>query len=49
MKKSMAKYNPKSTILCDLIEPNEAVKDATDMKALVVKDEQISFSDVYFK
>ena len=46
VKKSMAKYDPKSPILCDRIEPDEEVKDATDMKALVVKDEQISFIDV---
>lgn len=42
VKKSMAKYDPKSPILCDTIGPDEIVKDAGDMKALVVKDGQLS-------
>ena len=46
VKKSMAKYDPQSPILCDSIGPDEEVKDANDMKALVQKEEQLSLFDV---
>ncbi len=42
VKKSMAKYDPKSPILCDVIRDDEEVKDASDMKPLVEKDGQLS-------
>ena len=45
VKKSMARYDPHSPILCDTIGPDEEVKDAGGMKALVVKDDQMSFFD----
>lgn len=47
VKKSMAKYDPKSPILCDRIEPNEEIKDAADMNTLLNKDLQLSFIDFY--
>ena len=46
VKKSMAKYDPKSPILCDTINPGEEVKDATDQKRLVQYDQQISMFDM---
>ena len=42
VKKHMAKYDPKSPILCDVLGPDEQVKDASDMKPLVIKDGQMS-------
>lgn len=45
VKKSVSRYDPLSPILCDSIGENEVVKDASDMKPLVVKDNQMSFFD----
>lgn len=45
VKKSVSRYDPMSPILCDRIGENEVIKDASDMKPLVVKDNQISFFD----
>ncbi len=45
VKKNMEKYDPNSPILCDRIEDGEPVKDAADMRPLVVKDGQMSLSD----
>ena len=46
VKKSMERYDPMSPILCDVIRPDEAVKDAADMKPLVMKaDGQMSLFD----
>ncbi len=46
VKKSMERYDPMSPILCDVIRPDEVVKDAGDMKPLVMKkDGQLSLFD----
>ncbi len=45
VKKSVSRYDPMSPILCDRIGENEVIKDASDMKPLVVKDNQISLFD----
>lgn len=46
VKKNMAKYDPKSPILCDTIGEGEEIKDASDMKPLVIKnDGQMSLFD----
>ncbi len=47
VKKSMAKYDPNSPILCDTVGPDEQIKDASDMKPLVQKEsnEQLSLFD----
>ena len=45
VKESMAKYDPKSPILCDRIAPDEVIKDASDMKPLVEWDGQMSLFD----
>lgn len=42
VKKSMAKYDVNSPILCDTIGPNEEIKDAGDMKSILIKDVQLS-------
>ncbi len=46
VKKSMAKYDPLSPILCDSIGEDEVIKDAADMKALVSRDRQMSLFDL---
>lgn len=45
VKKSISRYDPLSPILCDRIGEDEVIKDASDMKPLVVKDNQMSFFD----
>ncbi len=45
VKKNMAKYDPESPILCDVISDGEEVKDASDMKSWVDKEWQMSFFD----
>ncbi|SEQ98607.1 protein of unknown function [Lachnospiraceae bacterium NE2001] len=45
VKKSMARYDPKSEILCDVIGPDEVVKDAADQNKLVQIDGQMSMFD----
>ena len=45
VKKSMAKYDPKSPILCDSIIEGEEIRDTSDMKALVNKEWQMSLFD----
>ncbi len=42
VKKSMALYDPNSPILCDKIGENDVIKDAGDMKKLVITDGQMS-------
>lgn len=46
VKKNMAKYDPKSTMLCDRVGPGETITVPKDMKPLVVKDEQLSLFDI---
>ena len=41
----MAKYDPKSPILCDTIKEGEIIKDAGEMKSFLIKDEQMSLFD----
>ncbi len=45
IKKNMAKYDPKSPILCDTIKEGEIIKDAGEMKSFLIKDEQMSLFD----
>ncbi|SEQ79603.1 protein of unknown function [Lachnospiraceae bacterium NE2001] len=42
---NISKYDPNSPILCDVIGPDEVVKDASDMKSIVIKDSQMSIFD----
>jgi len=45
VRKNMSRYDPKSPILCDSIGPDDEVKDAGNMKSLIIKDNQISLFD----
>jgi len=45
VKRSLEKYDPKSPILCDSLKEGEEVKDAADMKKLVIKNGQMSLFD----
>ena len=46
VRKSMAKYDPLSPILCDTIGEDEVIKDAGDMKSLLIREEQMSLFDL---
>ena len=45
VRRSLEKYDPKSPLLCDSLKEGEEVKDAADMKALVVKSGQLTLFD----
>lgn len=47
VRKSVKKYDPKSPILCDTINPGEEIKDAADQKKLVERDPQMSLFDMF--
>ncbi len=46
VKKSMAKYDPTSPILCDFIGEDEEIIDSSDMKSWLVNDGQMSIFDM---